>query len=137
LEPKYHIIIKKTYLITYNYYIICWWGKIIRKKCPECQGKAVRLYQNKSIKGKRKWIPVAWYCTKCSYIYQVISNTLIYKIGDKNQNINNNEKCPKCNLKLVRIYRHINPINGKQQWISKGNYCTRCKYVWIDQEEEI
>jgi len=114
---------------------IRWWCKYIRKKCPECNSKAVRIYKNKSIDGKRKWIPIAWYCTNCSYIYQVVSNTLIYRIGDKKKNQSLKEKCPKCNLKLVRAYRHKNPKNGKQQWISTGCYCTRCKYVWMNEKD--
>ena len=106
----------------------------IRKKCPECGSKAVRLYQNKSIDGKRKWIPLAWYCTDCSYTYQVVSDTLIYKIGDKAYQHSFGKKCPKCALKLVRVYRHKNPKNDKQQWISTGYYCTRCKYIWMDEK---
>jgi len=82
--------------------------------------------------GRRKWTPIAWYCTKCSYIYKIVSDTLIYKIGDNNYRDSLNNKCPNCAQKLVRIYRHKNPKNGKQQWISIGRYCTRCKYVWTD-----
>ncbi|MGF3554530.1 MAG: hypothetical protein ACQXXF_04555 [Thermoplasmatota archaeon] len=44
------------------------------------------------------------------------------------------EKCPKCGLDLVRLYRHINPKYGKQKWVSQGWYCTRCKYVWMDKK---
>jgi hypothetical protein len=106
--------------------------KEIRKKCPECSSKAVKLYMNKSFKGKRKWVSTAWFCTKCSYTYTVASETLIYKIGGETYNSEFNEICPKCSLRLVRLYRHINPKYGMQKWISKGWYCTRCKYVWID-----
>ena len=42
--------------------------------------------------------------------------------------------CPKCKLKLVRLYRHINPKEGKQQWIPTGFYCSRCKYIWVKKE---
>ncbi|RLF33319.1 MAG: hypothetical protein DRM98_02475 [Thermoplasmata archaeon] len=104
----------------------------IKKKCPECGSKAVKLYQNKSFNGRRTWIPIAWYCTKCGYTYNVVADTLMYKMGGEPYNENFNKKCPKCNLGLVRLYRHINPKHGKQKWISKGWYCTRCKYVWID-----
>ena len=106
-------------------------GVNIRKKCPECESKAVRIYQNKSTDGIRKWEPIAWYCTNCEYIYNVISNTLIYKIGEKGE-VNNN--CPKCDLKLVRVYRHINPQNGKQKWLAIGKYCKRCKYIWMEKK---
>ena len=47
----------------------------------KCGSKAVRLYQNKTVDGKRKWIPIAWRCTKCGYVYTVVSDTLVYPIG--------------------------------------------------------
>jgi hypothetical protein len=109
---------------------------LIRRKCPDCGSKAVRLYQHKSIKGKRKWIPIAWYCTNCTYIYQIVSDTLIYKIGDKDYKESFNRKCPNCSLKLLRIYRHKNSKYGKQQWISLGHYCSRCKYIWMDKKSK-
>lgn len=90
----------------------------------------MRLYQNISKNNVRRWKPIAWYCVKCNYIYNILSDTLIYKIGEK---INVNDNCPKCDLKLVKTYRHINPQNGKQKWISLGKYCKRCKYIWIDE----
>ena len=77
--------------------------------------------------------PIAWYCINCNYIYNVLSDTLIYKIGE-NQIVHDN--CPKCDLKLVRVYRHINPQKGKQKWIGLGKYCKRCKYIWIEKKEE-
>jgi len=80
----------------------------IKKKCPECGSKAVKLYQNKSIDRKRAWIPTAWHCTKCGYTYNVAADTLMYK--------------------------NINPKHGKQKWVSMGWYCTRCKYVWMDKK---
>lgn len=104
----------------------------IKKKCPECDSKAVKLYQNKSINGKRKWLPTAWICTKCGYTYNVAAETLMYKIGHEEYKGEFNKTCPKCNLKLVRLYRHINPKNGKQKWVSKCWYCTRCKYMYMD-----
>jgi len=97
----------------------------------------VRLYQNKSIKGKRKWIPIAWYCTNCSYVYKIASDILIYKIGDNDYKDFLNKKCPNCSLNLVRSYRHKNPKHGKQQWISVGRYCTRCKYIWMDKKPQV
>ena len=73
------------------------------------------------------------YCVDCNYIYNVLSDTLIYKIGE-NQIVHDN--CPKCDLKLVRVYRHINPQKGKQKWSGLGKYCKRCKYIWIEKKEE-
>lgn len=99
-----------------------------------CDSKAIRLYNNKVVDGKRRWNSVAWYCTNCSYIYQVVSDTLIYKIGDEPYKSSFLERCPKCSLKLVRVSRHINPKEGKQKWSSMGYYCGRCKYVWIDEK---
>lgn len=58
----------------------------------------------------------------------------MYKIGNEPYNESFNEKCPKCNLNLVRLYRHINPQHGKQKWASIGWFCTRCKYVWMDKK---
>ena len=131
------IVFKKNIVIsankaTFNKMIRLVWS--IKKKCPECGEKAVKLYQNKSKKGKRRWIPIAWFCTNCNYTYNVVSNTLIYKIGEEPYQQSFKGKCPKCDLKLSRLYRHINPIYGKQLWTSKGWYCTRCKYVWIDKK---
>ena len=108
--------------------------KSIKKKCPNCGLQSFRLYQNKSREGKRKWIPIAWHCSNCSYTYQIISDTLVYKIGEESADNKNNKKCPKCDKKMVRIYRHKNPTKGEQKWISMGNFCSRCKYVWMDKE---
>jgi hypothetical protein len=108
-----------------------WWCKKIKKKCPKCSFKAVRLYQNKSVNNKRKWIPVFWWCTKCFFTYKVASDTLIYKTADEPYKTSYKGKCPKCGLKLVRLYRHINPKEGKQKWTSEGWYCSRCKYAWM------
>ena len=106
----------------------------IKKKCPECGSKAVVLYQNKSFEGKRAWLPTAWHCTKCGYTYNVAADTLMYKIGSEPYEESFKQKCPKCDLGLARLYRHINPKQGKQKWISMGWYCTRCKYVWMDKK---
>ena len=106
----------------------------IKKKCPECGSKAVKLYQNKSFEGKRAWIPIAWNCTTCGYTYNVAADTLMYKMGGESYTNSFNQKCPKCSLGLVRLYRHINPMHGKQKWVSKGWYCSRCKYVWMDKK---
>ena len=92
------------------------------------------MYQNKSINSKRKWIPIAWYCTKCGYIYKIVSDTLIYKVGNKEYIDNKNFNCKNCSLRLSSIYRHINPKDGKQKWLSIGKYCTRCKYIWINKK---
>jgi len=108
----------------------------IIKKCPECRSKAIKLYQNKSLEGKRSWIPIAWHCTECGYTYNVAADTLIYKIGSEPYDDSFNQKCSKCNLGLARLYRHINPKKGKQKWVSMGWYCTRCKYVWMDKKIE-
>ncbi len=110
--------------------------KII-KKCPECRSKAVKLYQNKSFEGRRSWIPIAWHCTKCGYTYNVAADTLMYRMGNEPYEKSYNKKCPKCSLRLVRLYRHINPKHGKQKWVSKGWYCTRCKYIWMDKKTEL
>ena len=104
----------------------------IKKKCPQCGSKAVRLYQNKTIDGKRKWIPITWQCTSCNYVYTVASDTLMYPIGGKAYQEKYQGKCPNCTMKLIRIFRHKNPLHGKQEWVSTGWYCSRCKYVWLD-----
>jgi ribosomal protein S27AE len=79
-------------------------------------------------------LPIAWHCTKCGYTYKVVSDTLIYKIADKKYKDSFNEKCPKCSMGFVRLYRHVNPKYGKQYWASVGWYCTRCRYIWMDEE---
>jgi len=56
----------------------------------------------------------------------------MYKIGHEKYDENLEQKCPKCGKKLVRLYRHINPKKGKQKWVSKSWYCSRCKYIWMD-----
>ena len=109
----------------------------IKKKCPRCGGKAVRLYQNATIDKKRRWDSVGWYCTECSYTYKVASDTLIYEIGGNPYKKSYLGKCPKCDLKLVRIYRHKNPKEGKQEWMSTGWYCKRCKHIWMDENEKV
>jgi C4-type Zn-finger protein len=105
------------------------------KKCPKCHSKAVKLYRNKTIDGKRKWIPTAWLCTSCSYVYHVASNILIYKVGGDCYKETYQGLCPKCSKKLVRMYSHKNPKYGKQKWISRGWFCDRCKYVWMDSNQ--
>ncbi len=94
----------------------------------------MRLYQNKTVDGKRKWIPISWHCTECDYVYTVASDTLLYPIGDEEYKESFKGKCPKCDLKLIRLFRHKNPMYGKQEWISSAWYCTRCKYVWMDKK---
>lgn len=106
----------------------------IKKKCPECGSKVIKLYQNKSFEGRRAWIPIAWNCLKCGYTYNVAADTLMYKIGNEPYEESFKKKCPKCDQGLARLYRHINPQYGKQKWVSKGWYCTRCKYVWMDKK---
>ena len=106
------------------------------KKCPECSSKAVRLYINKTVDGKRKWIPVAWICTKCSFVYTVASDILIYPVGGEPYLENYDHHCPKCDLKLRRVFRHENPVHGKQQFLTMGWYCSLCKQVWLDQKQE-
>ena len=105
---------------------------LIKKKCPQCNGKAVRLYQNKTINTKRKWVPIAWFCTECNFLYTVASDTLMYSVGGKNYKKSNN-KCPNCDMKLTRLFRHKNPLHGKQEWVSTAWYCIRCKHVWLDK----
>ncbi|MEF8879250.1 MAG: hypothetical protein V5A64_02510 [Candidatus Thermoplasmatota archaeon] len=108
----------------------------IKKKCPECGGKAVKLYQNKTIEGKRRWVPVAWRCTECHHTYNVVADTLMYKIGHEPYKEEIGKKCPKCDKHLVRVYRHINPKHGKQKWVSLAWYCERCRYIWTDKKEQ-
>ena len=81
---------------------------------------------------KRKWVPICWFCTDCSYIYQIASDTLIYKMGEAINQSSLSTHCPKCEKKLVRAYRHKNPKYGKQQWLSIGWYCDRCRYAWVE-----
>ena len=57
------------------------------------------------------------------------------KIGIETYDEKLDKQCPKCDLHLVRIYRHINPKHGKQKWVSLGWYCERCKYLWMDEEK--
>ena len=90
-------------------------GDIVKKKCPTCGSKAIKLYQNKSIDGRRTWIPIAWNCTKCDYTYNVAADTLMYRMGKESYDDSFKQKCPKCGLDLVRLYRHINPKHGKQR----------------------
>ena len=78
-------------------------------------------------------MPTAWFCTECSYVYTVASDTLMYPIGGKPYQESFEGKCPNCTLRLVRLFRHKNPVRGKQEWLSTAWYCTRCKYVWMDQ----
>jgi hypothetical protein len=111
-------------------------GEHIKKKCPQCSSKAVRLYQNKTVDGKRKWIPTAWCCTDCNFLYAVASDTLMYPIGGKDYKKSYNGKCPNCEMKLTRLFRHKNPMHGKQEWISTAWYCSCCKYVWLDNPEK-
>jgi len=78
---------------------------------------------------------VAWYCTRCEYVYNVASDTLMYPIGGKPYDDSFNEHCPNCDLKLKRIFRHENPQLGVQRFISMGWYCNRCRYVWLDKKK--
>ena len=78
----------------------------------------------------------SWYCTDCKYTYTVKGDTLIYSVGGEPYEESYKQKCPKCDLKLSRLYRHINPVHGKQSWKSKGWYCSRCRYVWMDKEKD-
>jgi ribosomal protein S27AE len=59
----------------------------------------------------------------------------LYKVGHEKYEEKFNQACPKCGLRLVRLYRHINPKNGKQKWISLSWYCSRCKYIYMDEEK--
>ncbi|MBU0496741.1 MAG: hypothetical protein KKG04_02145 [Candidatus Thermoplasmatota archaeon] len=90
----------------------------------------MRLYQNKSVDGKRRWVAVAWMCTICGYIYTVASDTLVYPLGGERYEESFHQLCPKCERRLIRVYQHKNPVHGKQEWISTAWYCTRCKYLW-------
>ena len=58
-------------------------------------------------------------------------------MGEEYIDDNFEKTCPKCKLKLVRLYRHVNPKDGKQQWIPTGFFCSRCKYIWFKKEELI
>lgn len=78
---------------------------------------------------------MAWLCTNCGYSYDLIADTLMVKIGRETYKEDLKKRCSKCDLKLVRVYRHINPKNGKQLWVSLGWYCERCKYLWMDEEK--
>lgn len=104
-----------------------------KKKCPQCSKKAVRLYQSKTVEGRRKWVPVAWCCTDCFYTYTIASGTLMYSVGGKTYRESFQGKCPNCDQRLSRLFRHKNPAQGKQEWVSTAWYCARCKYVWIDE----
>ena len=104
----------------------------MKKTCPKCKGKSVKLYRNQTIDGKRKWVPLLWYCTSCSFVYQIKADTLFYKSGEEIELLKINKHCLKCEKKLVRLYQHKNPKYGKQRWISIGWYCDRCKYAWIE-----
>ncbi len=106
----------------------------MKKKCPKCSSKAVKLYRNKTIQGKRRWISTAWFCTTCSYVYHVAQDTLIYRIGGDSYREQYQQHCPKCEKQLYRLYRHINPKHGVQLWVTMGWYCQLCKYVWLDKK---
>lgn len=103
----------------------------MKKTCPKCSSKAVKLYIHQTINDKRKWIPTSWFCTSCNFIYRVVSDTLLFKCGEVVEHDKLQKKCPKCEKKLIHIYRHKNPKHGKQEWITIGLYCDRCKYTWI------
>jgi DNA-directed RNA polymerase subunit M/transcription elongation factor TFIIS len=107
-------------------------GILMRKTCPKCKGKSVKLYRNQTVNGKRKWVPLMWYCTHCSFIYQIAANTLFYKSGEMIYQSPFSKHCPKCEKHLYRLYQHKNPKHGRQSWISVGWYCDRCKYSWIE-----
>ncbi|MCX6666176.1 MAG: hypothetical protein NT038_09005 [Euryarchaeota archaeon] len=79
---------------------------------------------------------MAWQCTVCDYVYTVLADTLVYPIGDEQYKESYKGACPKCDLKLKRVFIHKNPMYGKQQFLSVGWYCTRCKYVWLDTKKE-
>ena len=108
----------------------------MKKTCPKCKGKSVKLYRNQTIEGKRKWVPLMWYCTSCSYIYQIAADILLYKSGELVDSNIPYYHCIKCDKKLTRLYQHINPKYGKQQWLSLGWYCDRCKYAWVESSSE-
>jgi hypothetical protein len=109
----------------------------MKKTCPKCKGKSVKLYRIQTIDGKRKWVPLFWYCTSCFYIYQVAADTLFYKCGEIVNTSLFQKTCSKCDKKLIRLYQHKNPKYGKQQWISIGWYCDRCKYGWVESSTSI
>ncbi len=94
----------------------------------------MKLYRNKTIQGKRRWISTAWFCTTCSYVYHVAQDTLIYRIGGDSYREQYQQHCPKCEKQLYRLYRHINPKHGVQLWVTMGWYCQLCKYVWLDKK---
>lgn len=109
----------------------------MKKKCPECGGRAVRLYRNQTVDGVRKWVPIAWMCCDCQYVYTVAGNTLVYKVGSVDSAGDAKLSCPKCEKNLVKAYRHINPKDGKQRWVAVGSFCSLCNYVWLkDQDKE-
>jgi transposase-like protein len=108
----------------------------MKRTCPKCKSKAVRLYRSVTKDGKRTWEPVAWHCTTCGYTYYVAKETLIYDAGGKQYEPSTESHCTYCKDKLVRLYRHKNPVHGKQQWKSVGWYCKRCKYTWMDEKVE-
>ena len=108
----------------------------MKRTCPKCHEKAVRLYRSVTKNGKRTWEPVAWHCESCGYTYYVAKGTLIYEAGGKQYDFSLASHCPYCNDKLVRLYRHKNPVHGRQQWSSVGWYCKRCKYTWMDEVKE-
>jgi len=58
----------------------------------------------------------------------------MYPVGGKEYKESYSGKCPNCDLKLGRLFRHKNPAKGKQEWISSAWYCNCCKYVWLDKE---
>lgn len=100
---------------------------------PRMWRESNKALSKQKYRKKRSWIPIAWNCTECGYTYNVAADTLMYRIGREPYEESFKEKCPKCDLNLVRLYRHINPKYGKQKWLSRGWYCTRCKYVWMDK----
>jgi len=104
----------------------------MKRTCPKCHAKALRLYQNKTVDGKRSWVPTAWYCTSCEYTYFVASDTLIYSAGGEAYLDRFKKHCPKCDKSMHRMYHRRNPKHGKQEWISSGYYCDRCRYIWMD-----
>ena len=58
----------------------------------------------------------------------------MYPIGGETYDDTYQGHCPKCDMKLRRIFRHKNPVHGKQEFVSLGWYCNRCKYVWLDEQ---
>ncbi len=108
----------------------------MKKKCPECGGRAVRLYRNQTIDGVRKWVSIAWMCCDCKYVYTVAGNTLVYKMGSSAGTNTSGSSCPKCEKSLVKAYRHLNPKDGKQQWVAVGSFCPLCNYVWLKEQDE-